>query len=233
MASACHPNQAGNADLGTCQEQTDRFCPEGGEWIIPVSTDTSVDYENSAFGPTECTTSAVAGAGGAPSFTLEEVRTLLLLDPTIESDNAGRGVRNAETNFYTDAGVETLSTTINGVPVELRATPVSFHWNYGDGTAPRVTHVGGHAQAEFNTPTPTSHVYEETGEYTVTLTTVYIGEYREADGDWVLIPGTITLDAAPVTADIWRTVTRNVAEDCAADPSAWGCTGPIEAPDAP
>ncbi|TFI49514.1 hypothetical protein E4A41_05965, partial [Micrococcus endophyticus] len=65
MASACHPNQAGNADLGTCQEQTDRFCPEGGEWIIPVSTDTSVDYENSAFGPTECTTSPVAGAGGA------------------------------------------------------------------------------------------------------------------------------------------------------------------------
>ncbi|WP_344770886.1 hypothetical protein, partial [Micrococcus endophyticus] len=98
MASACHPNQAGNADLGTCQEQTDRFCPEGGEWIIPVSTDTSVDYENSAFGPTECTTSPVAGAGGARSFTLEEVRTLLLLDPTIESDNAGRGVRNAETN---------------------------------------------------------------------------------------------------------------------------------------
>lgn len=230
--SACVPHQLDNADYGSCLNQDESFCPDG-EWVQARTVDITRPDADPLYGRPTCTSDVAAGAGGAPSFTLEEVRTLLLLDPTIESDNAGRGVRNAETNFYTDAGVETLSTTINGVPVELRATPVSFHWNYGDGTAPRVTHVGGHAQAEFNTPTPTSHVYEETGEYTVTLTTVYIGEYREADGDWVLIPGTITLDAAPVTADIWRTVTRNVAEDCAADPSAWGCTGPIEAPDAP
>lgn len=230
--SACVPHQLSNPDYGSCPNQDESFCPDG-EWVQARTVDITRPDADPLYGRPTCTSDVAAGADGARSFTLKEIRTLLLLDPTIESDNAGRGVRNAETNFYTDAGVETLSTTINGVPVELRATPVSFHWNYGDGTAPRVTHVGGHAQAEFNTPTPTSHVYEETGEYTVTLATVYIGEYREADGDWVLIPGTITLDAAPVTADIWRTVTRNVAEDCAADPSAWGCTGPIEAPDAP
>ena len=90
--------------------------------------------------------------------------------------------------------------------------------------------MAGHSQSEFNAPTPTSHVYEETGQYTVGLTTVYIGEYREAGGEWVLIPGTITLESTPVTADIWRTVTRNVADDCGANPSAWGCTGPIDSP---
>lgn len=198
---------------------------------MPASTDTSVGYENVEYGMPECTRALDAGGAGAPPLSIDEVRTLLVLDPEIRSDNAGRGVRNAETNFYADAQTRHLVTTLNGVEVELRATPVSYHWDYGDGTPARISTVAGHAQPEFNAPTPTSHVYEETGQYEVTLTTVYIGEYREANGDWVLIPGTITLDSAPVTADIWKTVTRNVADDCGADAAAWGCTGPIESPD--
>lgn len=235
--AACYPGQAGNPDLGTCQEQNEKFCPEGSEWVMSKTTDTAAPDGPVDYGTPICTGTgtgpAPIGAAGdaAPPVTIDEVRTLLVLEPTIESDNAGRGVRNAETNFYTLAQPVSLTTTIAGQDIELRATPVTFHWTYGDGTGTVTTHDGGNAQPEFNVPTPTSHVYEDTGSYTVGLTTVYVGEYRVAGGEWQLIPGTITLDAAPVTADIWRTVTRNVADDCGADASAWGCTGPIDAPD--
>jgi len=214
-------------------EQGQKFCPEG-EWLQARSIDTRTPEEDPAYGDPFCTgkppTAAPPGTTGAPPVSIDEIRTLLVLRPEIESDNAGRGVRNAETNFYTLTEPVSMTTVLAGQQVELRATPVRFRWDYGDGTGPVTTLVGGHPQSEFNAPTPTSHVYEETGSYTVGLTTVYVGEYRVAGGAWQLIPGTITLDAPPVTADIWRTVTRNVADDCAADSSAWGCTGPIEEP---
>lgn len=227
--SACVPDQLGSPDFGSCGEQVENFCPEG-SWIRAETVDTRAP-EDSTYGRPLCWTgSSPAGGDGAPPLSLDEVRTLLVLDPEIRSDNAGRGVRNAETNFYADAQTRHLVTTLNGVEVELRATPVSYHWDYGDGTPARITTVAGESQPDFDVPTPTSHVFEETGEFTVSLTTVYIGEYREAGGEWVLIPGTLTLDSAPVTADIWKTVTRNVADDCGADATAWGCTGPIESP---
>ncbi len=224
--SACFSGQLGNPDFESCREQEDNFCPEG-SWIRAQTIDTRQPDANPVYGAPKCWT-AKASSNGAPPVSIDEVRTLLVLEPEIRSDNGGRGIRNAETNFYADAETRTLVTTLNGVEVELRATPVSFHWDYGDGSPTKTTSVAGQSQPEFNVPTPTSHVYEDTGQYTVRLTTVYIGEYREAGGEWVLIPGTISLDSAPVTANIWRTITRNVADDCSVDSSAWGCTGPIE-----
>ncbi len=224
--SACFSGQLGNPDFESCREQEANFCPEG-SWIRAQTVDTRQPDANPAYGAPKCWT-AKASSNGAPPVSIDEVRTLLVLEPEIRSDNGGRGIRNAETNFYADAETRTLVTTLNGVEVELRATPVSFHWDYGDGSPTKTTSVAGQSQPEFNVPTPTSHVYEDTGQYTVRLTTVYIGEYREAGGEWVLIPGTISLDSAPVTANIWRTITRNVADDCSVDSSAWGCTGPIE-----
>ena len=224
--SACFSGQLGNPDFESCREQEANFCPEG-SWIRAQTIDTRQPDANPVYGAPKCWT-AKTSINGALPVSIDEVRTLLVLEPEIRSDNGGRGIRNAETNFYADAETRTLVTTLNGVEVELRATPVSFHWDYGDGSPTKTTSVAGQSQPEFNVPTPTSHVYEDTGQYTVRLTTVYIGEYREAGGEWVLIPGTISLDSAPVTADIWRTITRNVADDCSVDSSAWGCTGPIE-----
>ena len=89
--------------------------------------------------------------------------------------------------------------------------------------------MAGSSQTEFNVETATSHQYEETGTYTVTLSTVYMGEYSLDGGQtWIPIDGTITRESDPLQADIFRTVTRNVADDCVENPSAWGCGAPGE-----
>jgi hypothetical protein len=235
LVSGCYRN-LGEPGLETCAQQEEAFCPgEDSTWVMPETTDTANPDANPTYGTRQCTDAATAGSTPSPgtpaqpAVSVNDMAELFAPDPQIESDNGGRGVRNAETNFYTSTEMTTKRTTLNGEPVDLRLTPITFTWTYGDGSAPVTTVNGGTSQSEFNAPTPTSHVYTETGQYQVELTTVFVGEVRYEGGDWQPVDGTITRTAQPVTADIWRTVTKNVAEDCSADPSAWGCTGPIDA----
>lgn len=238
LVSGCREN-LGEDDLRTCYQQEEAFCPgEDSTWVMPEITDTVNPGADPTYGTRRCTgTAGAAGstpAAGRPAVAIDDLAQLFAPDPQIESDNGGRGVRHAETNFYTDTEVRTMQTTIGGERVEMRLTPITFTWNYGDGTPTVTTTTGGAPQTGFNTPTPTSHVYAETGQYQVTLTTVFVGEVRYPGEDWQQVDGTITRTAQPVTADIWRTVTKNVADDCSANPSAWGCTGPIaDQPEAP
>lgn len=237
--SGCLKN-LGEPGLESCREQEEVFCPgEDSSWVVPETTDTAAPGQDPTYGVRQCTTSAAgpdpasAPRAARPAVSLDDAVRLLSPNPQIESDTEGRGVRNAETNFYTDDAPATLTTTLGGEVVDLRLTPITFTWDYGDGTPAVTTTSGGTPQPGFNVRTATSHVYERTGSYTVTLTTVYVGEVRYPGEDWQRIDGQITRTATPVTADIWTTSTRNVAEDCSADASAWGCTGPVESPDTP
>lgn len=113
-----------------------------------------------------------------------------------------------------------------GVETHLRLTPVEFRWDFGDGHTLTTT-TPGSSQPEFNAETETSHVFDETGQYQVRLTVVYIGEVSEDGGKtWALEPETISVESDPLIADIFRSVTRNVADDCVANPRAWGCGAP-------
>ncbi len=238
LVNGCLESLAGEPGLDSCLQQEEAFCPgQESTWVVPETTDTAAPEQPPTYGMRQCTQSGAGpdpgtdGQEARPAVSIDDVAELFAPQPQILSDDEGRGVRNAETNFYTDGEVRTLRTTMNGEDVELRLTPIQYIWDYGDGSAPHVTSVSGGAQPGFDVPTATSHVYEETGAYPVTLTTVYVGEVRYEGEDWERIDGQITRTAAPETADIWTTSTRNVAEDCAADPGAWGCTGPVDAPD--
>ena len=237
LVSGCLDSLAGEPALEGCLAQEEAFCPgEDSTWVVPKTTDTAAPEQGPTYGMRQCTQSGAVPGPAAdegearPAVSIDDVAELFAPEPRILSDDEGRGVRHAETNFYTDGEVRTLRTTMNGEEVELRLTPIQYIWDYGDGSAPHVTSVPGGTQPGFDVPTATSHVYEETGAYPVTLTTVYVGEVRYEGGDWERIDGQITRTAAPETADIWTTSTRNVAGDCAADPGAWGCTGPVENP---
>lgn len=71
--------------------------------------------------------------------------------------------------------------------------------------------------------TRTSHVYTETGDYSVVLTTYFQGTYSVNGGPALPIPGSGEFSTAPQTISVWRTVSNNYADDCIENPAGIGC----------
>lgn len=234
LQNACYENLP-EPGFENCATQRELICGDQNvAWLQPSTKDTARPEDAPVKGDAFCADGSAAPSAppqpSRPAVSIDDMGEVIAPEPRILADTDGRGVRNAETNFYSPEAVRHETAVIDGVSVEMRLTPVSFIWDYGDGTAPVTTDVGGNPQDGFDVRTPTSHVYDETGTYEVTLTTVYTGEIRYPGQGWEAVPGTIRRTATPVTADIWTTSTRNVADDCSADASAWGCAGPVEAP---
>lgn len=94
---------------------------------------------------------------------------------------------------YADPSDQVLDTVLLGTPVRVRAIPVSYHWDFGDGSTLNTTSPGH--------PYPSHDVasrYEHEGWYDVRLTTTFAGQYSVAGGPWEDIDGTITVDSDPV-----------------------------------
>lgn len=104
---------------------------------------------------------------------------------------------NMEFIVMTDAGPQEVDTTILGAPVTIRATPIHYSWDFGDGSAPLATTDQGQPYPNQTV----SHVYTDVAEaVSVTLTTTWQGEFRIGDGAWLPITGfaTTTSTADPV-----------------------------------
>ncbi|WP_066463042.1 hypothetical protein [Sanguibacter suarezii] len=99
---------------------------------------------------------------------------------------------------YTDPHPQTLTTTLLGQPVTIRATPTHYTWDWTDGTPPTTTTDPGHPWPHHTL----SHTYTTTGTYTVTMTTTWTGEYSLDNGTtYTPITGTATTTttAPPLT----------------------------------
>lgn len=136
-------------------------------------------------------------------------------------------LRGAETNFYADATEQQFDVTMFGQKVHVIATPVQYTWNYGDGTVfgPQPSMGGPLPQARWGEKTRTSHAYANTGDFQVVLTTSFQGTYSVNSGPPLPIPGQGQFSAPPQTISVWRSVTRNYADDCHANPQGQGCPG--------
>ena len=121
-------------------------------------------------------------------LTAEEFRTLPLAPsvPSFQPAN-GRGLVNMELIVFTDPAEQVLQTTVLGTPVTVRATPSSFSWDFGDGSAPLVT-------SDPGAPYPALrvfHIYEQPGSYQVQLTTTWTGLFQvDGQGPWFPVTGT-------------------------------------------
>jgi hypothetical protein len=100
---------------------------------------------------------------------------------------------NVETNLLTVRTVQLLRTTVLGQPVQVRATPSTYHWDYGDGARRVTTNPGGRYPVM-----PTAHVYRTAGVFTVGLSTAFSGEYSVAGGPWLPIDGTASVPSPTV-----------------------------------
>ena len=129
-------------------------------------------------------------------------------------------------NIYSIVDRQIVPGELLGQSADVRFTPVAWHWSYGDGATATLATKGGTWAAlgldEFDA-TPTSHVYERAGSYTIRLSISFRAEYRIAGGPFVPIVGTITLPANElhITASGAKTVL--VDRDCTIAPRGPGC----------
>ncbi len=149
-----------------------------------------------------------------------------------EEELLGFGYVNQHTNVFAEVSTQSFTESLLGIEVDIRAIPVEYRFNYGDGTTKTTSNPGGPAEQQvatgaLDTETPTSHVYQDTGTYPVEVTTTFIGEYRLPGGAWTSISGSTSVPASPGEADIWRLSHRHVSGACR-DAAHWGCSGPVE-----
>jgi hypothetical protein len=136
-------------------------------------------------------------------------------------------LRGAETNFFASAADQQFDITILAQAVHVVAKPVEYTWNYGDGTllGPQTAAGGPLPQDRWGEKTLTSHVYAQTGDFPVVLTTHFQGTYSVNGGPPLPIPGRGSFSSPRQTVSVWRTITRNYADTCLQNPQGQGCPG--------
>ena len=147
----------------------------------------------------------------------------------IVSQPEGFSLRNGHAHLYATSKTQDFNITLFDQDVRVRAIPVTYLWTYGDGTTRSLDFPGGPvAHRGFDEPTSTSHVYRETGDFGVGLTTRFRGEYSTEGGPWTPIPGVANVPSEQAAMSVWRTKKILVAENCNQDPGAPGCASVFE-----
>jgi hypothetical protein len=171
-------------------------------------------------------TRAPKPAPANPEVTLTDLASFHPAPAVDHMEPNGWSIIGLDTNFYATTDNPTQTGTLLGRPASVRFTPVSFTWNYGDGST-RTTKTSGTTWANQHIieldPTPTSHPFHTRGHYTITLTVDFAAEYSWNGNDWQTIDGTITLPANTLTTTTGSIKTALVAHDCIQDPHGTGC----------
>lgn len=138
----------------------------------------------------------------------------------------GWAARGLPLNLVSTARAHVVDGSLLGAPASVRFTPVEWRWDHGDGTtAYRPTGGGTWHQLglrEFD-DTATSHVFESTGRFTITLDIVFRAEYRIGSGSWIPIAGTLVTPAPSRSILNVSARTVLVDEDCIQNPRGPGC----------
>lgn len=158
--------------------------------------------------PTAAGDPAAVEAAPVPVVTLADFRSLPLPagEPTIQP-GGGEALIRARTNVYVDPAsteVQTFDITLLATPVTVRATPVSYAWDFGDGSEPLVTEDPGAPYPDLTT----WHEYNEPGDVAISLTTTYTGAYSVAGGPFIDIAGTAEIVSEPVGLELLSTTNR-------------------------
>lgn len=156
----------------------------------------------------------------------EDFQNLGILPSAAHQERAPHTLKNYNTNFWASGQEQTFDIEMGGVPVQVRATPVSYRFDYGDGESLSTVNAGYQLGEEvWDEPTPTSHKYVQPGDFTYSVTTFYRGEFSVAGGPWQVIDGTGEAVSEGQLVRVWRTQVGLVAGDCSVDGGAWGCPG--------
>ncbi len=128
---------------------------------------------------------------------IEREWTELRPDPSEVSLQPATGVVYATvpTIAMADDGLRHHSAVLLGADVDIRATPSTFTWAWGDGEQTTTSDPG----APYPDATVTHAYGRALDSATVTLTTTWAGEYRVADGTWSAFDTTIATTSPGIT----------------------------------
>ena len=128
-----------------------------------------------------------------PGMVLDELRRVGLPALEVEVQPAGKTLVNFDTIFHTDPRPVDVDLTILGQAVQVRATPATYQWLFGDGAAMTTATPGeGYPSREI------VHRYLDAG-VTVepSVSVVYGARFRVGGGGWQDVGGTVTIPGPP------------------------------------
>ncbi|UKJ62727.1 hypothetical protein H1Q78_13350 [Cellulosimicrobium cellulans] len=185
--------------LGALYRQTREIGTDGtpGEWSAagdPVA-------EHSCITPTDL---ADAAAHALATLTITP-------SPVIVQPPDGWTLVNVPTITYTEPGEQMLDTTLLGIPVQIRATPRTYTWDYGDGTTPLATTDPGAAYPDHTV----HHTYDQPADQVqITLTTTWTGQFRiTGTPTWTDVTGTATTTSTASPLRVYEARSRLVTDD--------------------
>lgn len=101
----------------------------------------------------------------------------------------GRTLVNLDTIVYTDQSkVSTTTVPLLGFPVVVEATPLSYRWNFGDGTSVTTETPGRPYPAKDIT-----HKYMRKASVNLSLTTNYGARFNVAGTGWQYVDGAVPI----------------------------------------
>lgn len=202
---------AGMCVDGTASYDVVRTCEDGSTALEPLFRRPTDPATGLFTGPWEQVDDGGCAEDPPVAVTLsaEDFRRLPLTASTPSYQPAdGRGLVNMPLIVYTDPSPQLLPTTVLGTPVVVRATPVQYTWDFGDGSPPLGTGDPGAPYPDHTV----SHPYGAPGQYSVHLTTTWRGEFQViGTGPWLPVQGTATTTSPAFTTTVEEAVPRLVA----------------------
>lgn len=159
------------------------------------------------------------------AVTEKQLRELPIKAPELASQPGRHTLKGAETNVYAHPADQTFSIDIVGKKVDIKVRPAEYRWNYGDGTTLVTGFPGGPIpEARWGEKTVTSHIFTQTADVSIGLTTVFTGTFSVDGGPYQPIAGTAQVPSAPKTLSIWRSEVKLYADNCITNPTGPGCS---------
>ena len=129
-----------------------------------------------------------------PTVTIEDIVHFVPVAGTAGMEPSGWVVVGLPANFFASAERQVLAGTVLDTPAEVRFTPASYYWNFGDGQSLTSSSPGSTWDSlglpEFSR-TATSHVYGEPGTFTIRLTVSFSAEYRFGADAFIPLVGSV------------------------------------------
>ncbi|SDN86470.1 hypothetical protein SAMN05216355_11937, partial [Actinomyces ruminicola] len=206
------PATGGHYGGGAFDEQAARTAQLMYLACVGIRSAASGGARNADFDPTDCathtapTTTATGTDGGPVAVTVSasQVVTLLADGSGITRQPPGAEVLiSKDFIVYTNPDTQVLSTTVAGTEVVIHATPVSYTWDWGDGTTTTTTAPG----APWPNQTVTHRYTHTAQDITTTLTTTWKATFTPTGGTTTPITGTITTTNTTTPYNTVRTLT--------------------------